>query len=148
MRFLPACTLLICLLLSACDVLDSPTLYSCSLKGEIFRYKEGARVGSIEEQEVQVKLQIFRWRQHLLLDGVELIPEMKNADLILDKKNTNPVERYYYTETIQRETKEKRITSLVINTVSGDARVFHHRWIPPVEWRDSDQYLLKGNCKK
>jgi len=55
------------------------------------------------------------------------------------------VEVIYLSDRIDQD-KFRIATSLVLNKVSGDVRGFHHRSIPPNEWRDSDMY--KGDCRK
>jgi len=59
----------------------------------------------------------------------------------------NPVEVIYISDRIDQD-KFRIVTSLVLNKVSGDVRIFHHRWIPPKEWQDSDMYMYTGDCRK
>jgi len=58
------------------------------------------------------------------------------------------VDVYYVSDAVDKRTGIRNVSSLVINTVSGDTRIFHHTWMPPNGWENSVQYSYVGNCKK
>ena len=88
------------------------------------------------------------WQKNYAISGTELLPEQTTRQIFFDAARSNPVEATYLLDKTDKDSKERVVSSLVLNSVSGDARIFHRRWIPPGEWRNSDQYLYSGNCKK
>jgi len=118
------------------------------MNGEIFRYRDGVKQSIDGEQSIQLDIGIHEWRTHIEVSNNSLVSELTNSELVLNKKNTIPVELYYQFENIDPKTNQKIVSNIVINTVSGDARMFHRRWVLPSEWVNSDQYTLLGNCRK
>ena len=85
--------------------------------------------------------------------GFELGPqpalrELAEPGIVLDATRSSPAESVYLLDRTDAATGVRRVSSLVLNLTSGDVRLFHHRWIPPVQWQDSDQYLYLGNCRR
>ena len=144
-KFLIACC---CLLMSGCNVLDPTTSYNCQMKGEIFRYRNGVKEPIDGEQSIALKIGIHEWRAHIEVSNNLLVPELNNPEIRLNKKNTNAAERYYQFEKINATSNQKISSNIVINTVSGDTRMFYRRWTMPSDWTNSDQYTFLGNCKK
>lgn len=118
------------------------------MKGEIFRYRNGVKQSIDGEQSIQLNIGIHEWRTHVEVTNNPLVSELTNSKIVLNKKNTTSVERYYQFEDIDLKTNQKIVSNIVINTLSGDARMFHRRWIMPSEWINSDQFTLVGNCRK
>ncbi len=136
------------LLLCGCNFLDPIISYDCQMKGEIFRYRNGVKQSIDGEQSIQLNIGIHEWRTHVEVTNNPLVSELTNSKIVLNKKNTTSVERYYQFEDIDLKTNQKIVSNIVINTLSGDARMFHRRWIMPSEWINSDQFTLVGNCRK
>ena len=137
-----------CLILCGCNDLDPIIRYHCQMNGEIFRYRDGVKQSKDGEQSIQLDIGIHQWRTHLEVSNNSLVSELTNSEIVLNKKNTTPVERYYQFENIDPKTNQKIVSNIVINTLSGDTRMFHRRWVVPSEWVNSDQYTLVGNCRK
>ena len=74
--------------------------------------------------------------------------ELADPGIGLDAGRSSPAESVYLLDCIDPATGVRRVSSLVLNLTSGDVRLFHHRWVPPVQWQDSDQYLYVGNCHR
>jgi hypothetical protein len=141
--------MLLCLVLASCDHVDPSSVFDCQVKGEIFRYQAGQRVSPQEEQTLNLQVTIYQRRSHFLISGNEqLAPELANTKIVLNDKNSNAVERYYQLDQLDEKTGERRASNMVLHTLSGDVRLFHRHWQPPNEWKNSNQYMLKGHCKK
>jgi hypothetical protein len=141
-------TTVLCLFIAGCDHFDPVSNYNCQMKGEIFRYRNGTKQSIDGDQSIQIQLGIFEKRTNLLVSKNELVPELNNPDLVLNAKNTNTVERYYQSESLDSVNNQKSASNIVINKLTGDARMFHRRWTLPSDWKNSDQYTLLGHCKK
>ncbi len=135
-------------LLTACDLLESPAQYQCKAQGESFRYAKGERRAPIGMQDIAFTLSIYRNKNTYAISAHPVIPESQNSLIVLDKAKSNDVEAVYLLDTVDAASKIRTVSSLVLHRVSGDVRLFHHRWLPPVEWKDSDQYLYSGHCVK
>jgi len=136
------------LLLAGCDRVDSRTEYACQMSGETFRYKDGLRLGEPGIVTLNFSLVTYKWQKNYAISGTELLPEQTTRQIFFHADRSSPVEATYLLDKTDKDSKERVVSSLVLNSVSGDARIFHRRWIPPSEWRNSDQYLYSGNCKK
>lgn len=134
--------------LTACDQPSPGTRYDCQAKGESFRYRDGHRKGTSGPDAIAFTLTLRTDRSAYEFSANDALPEMRQPRALLDKTRSSEAEVVYLHDAIDPVKKQRVVTSLVLNTVSGDVRVFHHRWTPPVEWRDSDQYLYTGNCLK
>jgi len=146
--FHPFLTVVLCQFIAGCDHFDPVSTYNCEMKGEIFRYRNGNKHSTDGDQSIQIQVGIFAKRTHLQVSKNELVPELNNPKIVLNAKNTNAVERYYQYESLSKENNQKSVSNIVINTLTGDARMFHRRWTLPSDWQDSDQYTLLGHCKK
>jgi hypothetical protein len=135
-------------LLTACDLLDTPTHYLCKAQGESFHYAKAERRAPIGVQDIAFTLSTYRKKNTYTISTHAAIPESQSSLIVLDKAKSNDVEAVYLLDTIDAATKIRTVSSLVLHRVSGDVRLFHHRWLPPVEWKDSDQYMYSGHCVK
>ena len=134
--------------LSACLPGDVKTEYDCAGKGYVHRYRDGKPLVSLGDEQIQFRLATWRDGKAFEITDDPRIHEHQNKAIVLDAARSNEVERTYIFDITYAATKMRNLSSLVLNTQSGDVRLFHHRWIPPVEWRDSDQYFFSGNCRK
>jgi len=133
--------------LSACKDVLFGNEQICKVEGYSYRYRDGVRVEENLPETIEFSLTTFKYRKHFRINANGLFPEHQAKGILLDPERSNPAEVVYlYDQTGQD--KFRVVTSLVLNTVSGDVRVFHHRWIPPKEWQDSDMYMFTGNCRK
>jgi len=145
LRLLVCCVLFI---QAGCDHLDPPVRYDCKASGEIFNYHDGLRTSRTGEQDFDLELKVFPLRHFVLVSNAKGIEAFEDRKIALDKSSSNEVELIYKFEKDDLQTHEKIISSVVINRTSGDLRLFHHRWIPPASWENSELYLLNGNCRK
>lgn len=136
------------LFLAGCGWLDPGIDHACTLSGERFRHQDGKRLGEAGVANLKFSLATYRWRQSYSISGVETIPELANPQVLLDKSRSNSAESVYLLDQIDAASKERTVSSLVLNQVSGDARISYRRWLPPAEWRNSDQYSYSGHCKR
>ena len=135
------------LLMAGCDLIDQKTTYKCDMSGESFRYQGSSRQEPQGKTLVNFDLSLFKWRSHYAISANPLIPEQDDQRVVLDKSRSTSAEVVYLYDKLNPETKERVVTSLVLNTVSGDARLFHRKWVTPSEWKNSAQYSYTGNCK-
>ena len=133
--------------LSACKDVFFGNEQTCNVKGYSYRYRDGVRVEENLPETVEFTLTTFKHRKHFRINANGLFPEHQAPGILLDPAMSNPAEAIYIYDKIGQD-KYRTVTSLVLNKVSGDVRVFHHRWIPPKEWQDSDMYMFTGNCRK
>jgi hypothetical protein len=98
--------------------------------------------------QVRFALSTYRFGTGYDFSSKPALPEQQDKSVLLDRARSNEVERLYSYDATDSTTRYRTLTTLVLNQVSGDFRLFHHRWIPPVEWKDSDQYFYSGNCMR
>jgi hypothetical protein len=134
--------------LVGCESWDLPVQYQCNVTGEFFRYRDAKRISKVGDQSVSLELKVYRYRLLALVSHADEIDEFQNQKINLDQNISNDVEFFYKLEFDEPTTHQRTVSSLVLNKVSGDLRLFHHRWVPPAAWEDSDMYLLKGECRK
>ena len=136
------------LLLSGCDRLRGATHWACQAQGEVFRYRDGQRLGEAGVQSIRFMLTTYAKRDTFKLATHPVMPELSAPGVVRDLSRSNPVEWVYLRDVTDTASKFRTVSSLVLNTTSGDVRLFHHRWVPPVAWRDSDQHSFTGHCTK
>jgi len=122
------------------------TEYECIASGESYRYVDGVRKEQEIPKRIEFTLTLFDYGDRFLISNNEFFPELQNPKIVLDNKKSNPVDAIYSYDVINGETKFRTVSSLIFNRVSGDYKIFHHRWIPPNEWKDSDLYTFQGYC--
>jgi hypothetical protein len=122
------------------------TQYECNATGESFRYVDGVRKEQEIPKRIEFMLTLYKYGGNFTISNNEFFPELHNPQIVLDRKKSNPVDAFYNYDLINTETKFRTVSSLIFNRVSGDYKIFHHRWIPPNEWRDSDLYIFQGYC--
>ena len=150
----PAALLLLALLamptamLAGCGVLDPATRYACTGQGYVHRYRESKKVDATPPDPIRFSLATFRFQNKFDISAVSTLVEVQNKSIVLDKTRSNNVERLYAYDVIDAQTHQRTMTTLALNQISGDFRLFHHRWILPAQWQDSDQYFYSGNCLK
>jgi hypothetical protein len=130
------------------DALQTPTTYACTLSGEPFHYQNGVRAEAPGDVTLRFKLLIKPWSDTYEIADTIQLPEHQAKSIRLDYSRSNPVDVYYVSDAVDKRTGIRNVSSLVINTVSGDTRIFHHTWMPPNGWENSVQYSYVGNCKK
>ena len=135
------------LALTSCDKADVSTAHTCSGKGHVHRYRDGVKLASPTEEGIEVKLTTYRDKNTVVVAPNPKIAEHQNPAVLLDSTRSTDAERVYMFDVTDPTSRFRTVTSVVINQVSGDFRLFHHRWIPPAEWRESDQYFFAGNCR-
>jgi hypothetical protein len=136
------------LLLGGCERWRGVVHWDCKAQGEVFRYRDGQRLGDTSMQPIAFKLTTYAQRDGFKLDRHAVVPELSASNIVRDTSRSNPVEWVYLHDSTDPVTNFRTVSSLVLNTTSGDVRLFHRRWVPPVEWRDSDQYTFSGNCRR
>ena len=136
------------LLLSGCERLRGATQWACQAQGESFRYRDGQRVGEAGTQTITFTLTTYTQRDGYKLAPNPAVPELSARAIVRDKARSNAVEWVYLHDATDAASKVRSVSSLVLNTTSGDVRLFHRRWVPPVGWRDSDQYTYGGSCTR
>jgi hypothetical protein len=122
------------------------TEYECIASGESYRYVDGVRKEQEIPKRIEFTLTLFDYGDRFLISSNELFPEMQNSKITLDVKKSNSVDAIYNYDVVNNETKFRTVSSLIFNRVSGDYKIFHHRWIPPNDWKDSDLYTFQGYC--
>ena len=134
-------------LLASCGGAFFSEEHTCTVQGYSYRYRDGVRVEENIPQTVEFSLVTYRYQKHFKINANGLFPEHNDPSILLDPARSNSAEAVYIADRTGQD-KFRIVTSLVLNKVSGDVRVFHHRWIPPKEWQDSDLYMFTGNCRK
>ena len=122
------------------------TEYGCIASGESYRYVDGVRKEQEIPKRIEFTLTLFDYGDSFLISQNEFFPELQNPKIALDNKKSSPVDAIYNYDVINSETKFRTVSSLIFNRVSGDYKIFHHHWIPPNEWKDSDLYTFQGYC--
>ena len=138
----------LCAVVLGFDALQTPAAYACTMSGEAFHYQNGVRSEAPGETTLRFNLLIEPWSDSYKIQGTSALPEHQAKTIRLDYSRSNPVEAYYVSDTVDQGTGTRVVSSLVLNTVSGDTRIFQHTWIPPNGWENSVQYNYIGNCKK
>lgn len=134
--------------LGACGKPDAVARYDCSAKGERFVYQASQRQGQTGEVQVNFALALRAGRPGFELGRQPALSELADPGIVFDAVRSSPAESVYLLDRIDPATGVRRVSSLVLNLTSGNVRLFHHRWVPPVQWQDSDQYLYVGNCHR
>lgn len=137
-----------CAVVTSCGAIRARTEYDCSMSGERFHYRAGIRSGPQGAVDLRFTLVIDEWRNNYSVGSNTPIPEHESRQISLDRGRSSPSERVYLSDTVEPHSGIRVVSSLVLNTVSGDARIFHHKWLQPAGWEDSDQYSYVGNCRK
>jgi len=122
------------------------TQYECHATGESFRYVDGIRKEQEIPKRIEFTLTLYEYGGHFTISKNEFFPELQNPQIALDNKKSNSVDAIYSYDVINSETKFRTVSSLIFTRVSGDYKIFHQRWIPPNEWKDSDLYTFQGYC--
>ena len=135
-------------ILGGCDQLGLQTDYGCAGKGYVYHYKDGVRVEPANIEQIKFTLSTYAYKKTFALGQNDILTAHQQQDIALDKSRSTEAEVTYLTDLTDPNSKVRTVSSLVLNLVSGDFRVYHHKWIPPVEWKDSDQYFYTGNCMK
>ena len=133
-------------MLAGCKALDPKTEYACTGQGYVHRYREGKEINATPPGHIRFSLATFRFQNGFDISAVSTLVEIQNKAIVLDKSKSNAVERLYAYDVIDAQSHQRTMTTLVLNQVSGDFRLFHHRWIPPAQWHNSDQYFYSGTC--
>jgi hypothetical protein len=123
--------------------------YSCSVNGEFFQYKEGKRLvdKKTEGKPITFELTYYNyWPKFKIKDQDNNFPAHQKPQVALEEKKSSPVEKVFLYDQVNQETKFRTVTSLIFNTTSGDIVMFHHYWVPPDKWQDSDLYTYSGFC--
>ena len=108
--------------------------YSCIVKGDSYRYANGIRIEETIPEEIVFTLKLTPLSDTVKISENAAFPELQNPKMVFDQQNP--------------ETKYRTVSSVVLNTTSGDVRLFHHYWIPPKEWENSAIYSYRGLCLK
>jgi len=122
------------------------TEYECIASGESYRYIDSVRKEQEIPKRIEFTLTLFDYGDLFLISSNEIFPELQNPKIILDSKKSNSVDAIFNYDVVDNETKFRTVSSLIFNRVSGDYKIFYHRWIPPNEWKDSDLYTFQGYC--
>ena len=120
----------------------------CKVKGYSYRYRDGVRIEENIPETVEFSLTTFKYQKHFRISANGLFREHEAPNILLDPSLGSPMEPIYIYDQVSQDNNFRTVTSLVLNKISGDVRIFHRRWIPPKEWRDSDMYMYTGNCRK
>lgn len=134
--------------LGACDIPDPQSHFACTGKGYVHRYRGGNELPAPGTDRVAFSLATGRDGDGYEISPDAPLPEHRNKSVRLDRARSNDAESLYAYDVTDRVTRERTLTTLVLNRSSGDFRLFHHRWVLPAEWKDSDQYFYSGSCAK
>ena len=123
-------------------------VYSCTARGDLLRYQDGVKTEekTREDGAILFELVNYSYSNKIQLVDFKNFPEHQNEKIVFDKARSNDVETYFTYDETDSATKFRTVTSLFFNQVNGDVRLFHHRWIPPNEWKNSDLYSYSGFC--
>ncbi len=132
--------------LAGCGRKEPAIQYKCEARGERFHYREGSRIAPAGIDVVQFSLQTSGAGYEISADPP--LPEIADREVLRDATRSSDAESVYLRDWTDANSRQRTVASLVINTVSGDVRLFYHRWLPPDGWRDSDQFLYLGTCRK
>lgn len=134
------------LALLGCDKADADKVYQCLGKGHVLRYRDGIKLPAADEEGLQVVLTSPGDKSTLGIAPNAKIAAHQNPAMRLDKARSTEAELVYLFDQTDPASRFRTVTSVVLNQISGEFRLFHHWWIPPAQWRDSDQYFFSGNC--
>ncbi len=141
----PALCGLAALCLAACSQTEPSTHYHCTAQGERFHYRAGERQGVFGQQSIQFKL-VLR-AKNFSIEAQPAWGEWVDQRIVLDAARSNAAESVYLLDHTEAASGFRTVSSLVLNLVSGDVRLFHHRYVPPAQWRDSDKFIYTGVCR-
>lgn len=113
-----------------------------------FATRAGQRQGPAGVVPIHFKLVLRADRRGFDLGAHLALIELADPAIVLDASRSNAAESVYLLDRTDPAAHFRRVSSLVLNLTRGDVRLFHHHWIPPAEWQDSDQYLYSGHCRK
>jgi|APCry1669189241_1035207.scaffolds.fasta_scaffold01170_10 hypothetical protein len=120
--------------------------YFCVAKGESFRYKDGVRLEEEIPGEIQFPLSIPAYGHSFELGKNNAFYAHRDSKIPYDPSRSSAVESTFLFDETNTNSKERIVTSVVFNLTSGAIRIFHHRWIPPNIWQNSDLYMYTGTC--
>jgi len=120
--------------------------YSCIVKGDSYRYANGIRIEEIIPEEILFTLKVTPLSETVKISENAAFPELQNPKMVFDKSRSDATEAIYLFDEQNPTTKYRTVSSVVLNTTSGDIRLFHHYWIPPKEWENSAIYSYRGLC--
>jgi len=122
------------------------TDYLCVTRGYSYRYQDGKRIDEAIPDPLRFELKTFKYSKHYEIEKNSIFLEHQNQNIVRNTQGSTDVEDLYLYDVINPTTHERTQTSLVINTLSGDMRLMHHRWMPPKGWENSDLYYFSGYC--
>ena len=120
--------------------------YSCIVKGDSYRYANGIRIEETIPEEILFTLKVTPLSKTVKISEHAAFPELQNPKMVFDKSRSDAAEAIYLFDEQNSATKYRTVSSIVLNTTSGDIRLFHHYWIPPKEWENSAIYSYRGLC--
>jgi hypothetical protein len=120
--------------------------YSCIVKGDSYRYANGIRIEETIPEEIVFTLKLAPLSDTVKISENAAFPELQNPKMVFDQSRSDATEAIYLFDLQNPETKYRTVSSVVLNTTSGDVRLFHHYWIPPKEWENSAIYSYRGLC--
>ena len=132
-------------LLAACGHAFFGEKHTGKVKEYSYRYHDGVKVEGNIPETVEFSLATFQNRNYFRYNANGLFQEHEAPGILLNPEMSTSAESIYIYDQINKD-KFRIVTSLVLNTVSGDISVFHHRSIPPKEWRNSNMYT--GDCRE
>ncbi|MDB5946855.1 MAG: hypothetical protein JWQ33_1881 [Ramlibacter sp.] len=134
--------------LAACDMVDLQSRYACTGKGYVHRYRGGKELVAPAADRIAFSLATDRYGDGYDIGPDAPLPEHRSKAVRLDRARSNDSESLYSYDVTDQGTRQRTVTTLVLNRLSGDFRAFHHRWVLPADWKDSDQYFFSGSCVK
>jgi hypothetical protein len=120
--------------------------YSCVVKGQSFRYKDGVRLNEEIPKEIQLPLSLPAYGHSFELGKNNALYAHGDSKIPYDPSRSSDAESTFLFDETNINSKERIVTSVVFNLTSGAIRLFHHRWIPPNIWQNSDLYMYTGTC--
>ena len=124
-------------------------IYSCSVNGQFLQYKDGIAVAEKDSAGKPIDFELAYYDylpKFSIASSSKDFPAHQNAQIMLDDAKSSAVEKVFLYDQTDQKTKFRTVSSLVLNTTSGDIRLFHHYWIPPNQWQNSDLYTYTGYC--
>ena len=122
---------------------------SCSATGDFLKYQNGKKIEEKVADSGPVNFELVTYpyiNQFKLIDAENYFPAHQINKLVFDSSKSSGVDNIFNYDETNIETKFRTVTSLTLNQISGDIRLFHHYWIPPNEWQNSTMYSYSGFC--
>lgn len=130
-------------------VMTHKIMYSCSVNGQYLQYQDGITIAEKDSagKPIQFELTYYDYLPKFTITSfTNDFQAHQNPQIVLEDTKSSSVEKVFLYDQIDQKTQFRTVSSLVLNTTSGDVRLFHHYWIPPNQWQNSSLYTYSGYC--